>query len=287
MRTGGADLAEIDTADVNSMVSRGFRISGPESVGTAMFAFLRSYEADQFTNKLKFRTALIQAVDWNGIASAFYPAGAEDISIGTALFSPVALGYDPSLPQYPYDPDNAKALLKEVGYMGEKVTFWSWATTGNPSGLDVPQAITSAWRDIGITTEIVPLEIGPFIGKVRAGPPQDFGSPINVTLTAPSSRPSMLTNIRIFMNSRNAGGLVEGYHDSEFIDSAYNELVAIVDIDERAAKLKELNRAIYETYWAAAIATRPTPYAVGERIADWRPGDGAPTNLRWETVTLK
>ena len=287
MRTGGADIAEIDTADVNLMVDRGFRINGPESVGTAMFAFLRSFEPDQLANKLEFRKALIQAVNWDGIARAFYPAGTEEIEVGTPLFSPVALGYDPSLPLYPFDPDGAKVLLEQSGYAGEKVTLWSWATTGNPAGLDVAQTITSSWRDIGIETEIVPIELGGFIGRVRAGPPQDFPGEVNVTVTSPSARPSMLTNIRIFMNGRDDGGLIEGYHDLDFIGSAYNELVTIVDIDERAQKLQELNRAVYDTYWAAAIATRPTPYAVGERIDDWRPGDGAPTNLRWETVTLK
>jgi len=286
MRTGEADLAEVDTASVNGLAGEGFRISGPDSVGSAMFQFLRSYEPDQLTNKLDFRKALILSVDWATISSAFYAAGEEARPLGTALFTPVALGYDPTLPPYEFNPDLAKQLLARSGYSGQTVVLWSWATTGNPSGLDVPQAVTSAWRDIGISTEIIPVDQGVFISKVRAKP-QDFDADVSVTLVSPSSRPSMLTNIRIFMNGSEGGGLVQGYHDPEFINSSYNELVGIMDITERENRLRALNRTLHETYWAAPISIRTVPYAVGERIDDWKPGDGAPTNLRLETITLK
>ena len=286
MRNGQADLAEVDNASVNGLAEDGFRISGPDSVGSAMFQFLRSYEPDQLTNKLDFRKALILSVDWATISAAFYATGEEARPLGTALFTPVALGYDASLPPYPYDPDEAQRLLASSGYDGETVVLWSWATTGNPSGLDVPQAVTSAWRDIGINTEIIPVDQGVFISKVRAEP-QDFDADVSVTLVSPSSRPSMLTNIRIFMNGREAGGLVEGFYDKEFINNAYGELIAITDIGEREERLRQLNRDLYETYWAAPISIRTVPYAVGERIGTWTPGPGAPTNLRLETITLK
>ena len=286
IRNGQADLAEVDNASVNGLAEDGFRISGPDSVGSAMLQFLRSYEPDQLTNKLDFRKALILSVDWAAISGAFYATGEEARPLGTALFTPVALGYDPSLPPYEFDQDEARRLLASSGYAGETVVLWSWATTGNPSGLDVPQAVTSAWRDIGINTEIIPVDQGVFISKVRADP-QDFDAEVSVTLVSPSSRPSMLTNIRIFMNGRDAGGLVEGFYDKEFINSAYGELIAITDINEREQRLRALNRQLHETYWAAPISIRIVPYALGERIDSWTPGPGAPTNLRLETITLK
>ena len=286
LRTGGADISEVDLPDVNRMAELGFRIGGPQNIGSATFMFLRSFEPDQLANKIEFRKALIQSVNWTAIAQAFYPVGTEDVPLGTPLFTPAALGYDPSLPPYPFDPEGAKTLLEQSGYDGEKVSFWSWVITGNPTGLDVPQAITSAWRDVGINAEIVPVELGTFIGKVRVDP-QDFGSPVNVTLTAPSARPSMLNNIRIFMASHAAGGLVEGYFDQGFIDSSYNELIAITDINALERRLRELNRQLYDTYWAAPVALRSSPYAMGQRIADWRPGNGGPIYLRYETIRLK
>ena len=287
LRTGEVDIAEIDNSAVAGLVSRGFNINGPEAAGSVAFMFLQSYDPTKLTNNLDFRKALIQSVDWLAIAQAFYAEEQQEIALGTALFTPVAVGYDPSLPPYPFDQAEAQRFLDKSGYSGQKITFWSWQTTGNPAGLDVPQAITSAWREIGVSIDIVPLDQGAFVGKVLADP-QDFDTEINVTMVSPSARPSMLTNIRIFMNGGGEGkGFVQGYWDSDKINTRHSELVGITDDQERENALRALNREIYDEYWAAPIAIKNVPYGVGDRIAAWEPGNGVPINLRWETLKLK
>jgi peptide/nickel transport system substrate-binding protein len=64
-------------------------------------------------DNVKVRQALNYAVDVNAIVKSLY------FGYGTRLATVVdkgALGYDPSVPAYPFDPTKAKALLAEAGF---------------------------------------------------------------------------------------------------------------------------------------------------------------------------
>ena len=64
-------------------------------------------------DNVKVRQALNYAVDVNAIVKSLY------FGHGTRLATVVdkgALGYDPSVQPYPYDPNKAKALLAEAGF---------------------------------------------------------------------------------------------------------------------------------------------------------------------------
>ena len=62
---------------------------------------------------VRVRRAMNYAVDWDAILKSIYGGN------GTRLaspFLPSGFGFDPSLEPYPYDPEKAKALLREAGY---------------------------------------------------------------------------------------------------------------------------------------------------------------------------
>jgi ABC-type transport system substrate-binding protein len=46
------------------------------------------------------------------------------------------MSYDPGLNPYPHDPEEAKRLLQQVGYKGEKINVWSYAETPNLEQLE-------------------------------------------------------------------------------------------------------------------------------------------------------
>jgi peptide/nickel transport system substrate-binding protein len=62
---------------------------------------------------VRVRRALNYAVDWDAILTSIY--GGNGIRLASA-FLPSGFGFDPSLEPYPYDPEQAKALLREAGY---------------------------------------------------------------------------------------------------------------------------------------------------------------------------
>ena len=60
-------------------------------------------------------------------AHADLPEGTYE-RVASTVFTPPALGYDPTLKPYTYDPALAKKLLSEVGYNGTPVKIWSVQT---------------------------------------------------------------------------------------------------------------------------------------------------------------
>ncbi|MDQ7249327.1 ABC transporter substrate-binding protein [Dongia sedimenti] len=103
----------------------------------------------------RMRQALSLSIDrqllvdslWNG--KAIVPHGHQYPEFGDM--------YDPSRPQPAYDPEKAKALLKEVGYKGETITYAS-----EPSyylnALPAAQAMIEMWKKVGINVELKVVE---------------------------------------------------------------------------------------------------------------------------------
>jgi peptide/nickel transport system substrate-binding protein len=285
LKTGEADLISLDPGDVQPLIKAGFNIIGPENVGSSVIEFPRSWDPDFLTNKLEFRKALALSVDWQAITEAFYPSGVgERHRGGAALFSPVTLGYDPSLAPYEYDLEEAKRSLSNVGYNGEKLQFWSWVAAANPEQQEVNEVIAGYWTAAGINVELIPIDSGTMSKKFRAA---DFEGPATASTVFPFARPSLLNNFRVQMISREAGGIVHAYWDLDSIDAVYNELKATTDEQERNTRLVSLNRKLHEEYWALPINIRHLPFGASARIADWQPITGAPAALAFETLKPK
>jgi peptide/nickel transport system substrate-binding protein len=110
-------------------------------------------------DNVKVRQALNYAVDVNAILKSLY------FGHGTRLATVVdkgALGYDPSVPPYPYDPARAKALLAEAGYPnGFEVEFDSF--TGSIADHSKPaEAIVGYLQKVGIRAKMNVFEFSAF-----------------------------------------------------------------------------------------------------------------------------
>jgi ABC-type transport system substrate-binding protein len=69
--------------------------------------FFGSYDPAFLTHKLDFRKALLLGYDKKAIVSKIYPPAVASLATGTPPFSPVSLGWDPTLPTYPFNPQEA------------------------------------------------------------------------------------------------------------------------------------------------------------------------------------
>ena len=110
-------------------------------------------------DNVKVRQALNHAVDVNAILKTLY------FGHGTRLATVVdkgALGYDPSVQPYPYDPNKAKALLAEAGFPnGFEVEFDSF--TGSIADHSKPaEAIVGYLQKVGIKAKLNVFEFSAF-----------------------------------------------------------------------------------------------------------------------------
>ena len=110
-------------------------------------------------DNVKVRQALNHAVDVNAIIKTLY------FGHGTRLATVVdkgALGYDPGVPPYAFDPNRAKALLAEAGFPnGFEVEFDSF--TGSIADHSKPaEAIVGYLQKVGIKAKLNVFEFSAF-----------------------------------------------------------------------------------------------------------------------------
>ena len=106
--------------------------------------------SDPLSN-LKVRQAICHAIDWDAISSAIYYDCWEVLNQmawkGSAYYNPDVKGYD-------YNPEKAKALLKEAGYANGCTVRMTYGTDGSEP---LFTAIQGFLAEVGITCEPVPM----------------------------------------------------------------------------------------------------------------------------------
>jgi peptide/nickel transport system substrate-binding protein len=283
LRRGEVDMIPIEPQDANALKTEGFKILGPKYACSTTLLFWKSYDSAFLSHDLDIRKAMALAVDWQALFKAMYPPEvAEPYHGGAAIFSPISMGSDESLPAYKYDPEQAKALLKKAGYTNQEVKFWSFASFENPEQKEVNEVIAGYWRAIGINVTLIPIDFGSFVPKYVSDP-QKFDPVLEVAVMSPIGRPSTLGNLRTFMISKAAGGRIAAYWDPQSIDATFATLSATVDEKQREDALRDLNKKIYDEYWAVPIALRHFPWAT-RGITNWEPAAGTPLIMNFETL---
>ncbi len=137
-----------------------------EALNVGYLAF--NTEKKPFDNVL-VRQALNYAVDKKSIINAVF------MGSGTVAKSPIPpnmLGYDKDLKTYDYDPEKAKALLKQAGLeKGFEATLWSMPVQRpyNPNSRRIAEMIQSDWAKVGVKAKIVSYEWGEYLSGIRKG----------------------------------------------------------------------------------------------------------------------
>jgi peptide/nickel transport system substrate-binding protein len=110
-------------------------------------------------DNIKVRQALNYAVDVDAILKSIY------FGYGTRLATVVdkaAVGYDPSIEAYPYDPNKAKQLLAEAGYPNGFETEFDSFTGSIADHSKAGEAIAGYLQKVGLTIKHTVFEFGAF-----------------------------------------------------------------------------------------------------------------------------
>ncbi|MFK3723495.1 ABC transporter substrate-binding protein [Pseudomonas monteilii] len=119
--------------------------------------------------KLEVRQALDMAVDKQKIIESVYQGAGQS---AVNAMPPTQWSYDDSIKGTPYDPEKAKALLKEVGIKeGTEITLWAMPVQRpyNPNARLMAEMLQSDWAKIGIKAKIVSYEWGEYIKRSKGG----------------------------------------------------------------------------------------------------------------------
>jgi peptide/nickel transport system substrate-binding protein len=122
----------------------------------------------------KVRQALNYAVDKQSLIDAFYAGAAEP---ATNPMPKTVAGYNDAVKDYEYDPEKAKALLKEAGFeKGFEMELWAMpvARPYMPDGKKVAEALQANFAAVGVKAKIVSFEWATYLEKARNGEADAF-----------------------------------------------------------------------------------------------------------------
>ncbi len=117
---------------------------------------------------VRVRRAMNHAVNIDGYIQYILNGEADRTA---TVINPKAFGYDASITPYEYDPDKARALLKEAGYPnGFELRFRSGLSSVEPGAEQTSQAIAADLEKVGIKVTIDLMnEVGPYVTQVKEG----------------------------------------------------------------------------------------------------------------------
>jgi peptide/nickel transport system substrate-binding protein len=164
-----------------------------------------------------------------------------------------AWAHNDALDPYPYDPEKAKALIKEAGHEGAELTFY--VTEGGSGMLDpVPMgaAIQADLAKVGLDVEIETYEWNTFLGKVNPGLEGKADMAEMAWMTNdPDTLPYLALRSEAFPDN---GGFNSGYYSNPEVDRLLEAARRSTDQDERAELYKEMQAIVHEDAPWAFIA---------------------------------
>jgi len=181
----------------------------------------------------RIRQALNYAVDKEALANDLFGGYASVAACQT--LTPSHFGYNPNLVPYPYDPEKAKALLKEAGYKGQEVSLLG-ATGRWLKDAEMTQAVIGYLTAVGvkIKPDIRPFSsyIGEFVQNRQSGKPQP-----NIGFVSASNELFDASKIETYYSG--TGGLAS-YVNAD-VDT---ELLAARSATDSATRLGHFNKAL-------------------------------------------
>ncbi len=242
MLSGGLDVMVEVPPDSVAQFSDNPAFKVYEQAGPHVWFLILNVKDGPFSNKL-VRQAANYAINKKAIVDNILQGTAE---VAAGPTPPAfAWAYDDALQPYPYDPDKAKALLKEAGYDGKEVTFY--VTEGGSGMLDpvaMGTAIQADLEAVGMKVKIETYEWNTFLGKVNPGLEGKADMAEMAWMTNdPDTLPFLTLRTAAFPDS---GGFNSGYYSNPKVDELLDKARSSTDQAERAKLYKEMQEIVHD-----------------------------------------
>ncbi|HDR1026417.1 ABC transporter substrate-binding protein [Pasteurella multocida] len=212
-------------------------------------------------DNVKVRQALNYAVNKDAIIESVYQGAGQ---IAKNPIPPTMWSYNDEVKDYAYDPEKAKALLKEAGFEnGFETDLWAMPVSRpyNPNARRMAELVQADWEKVGVKAKIVSYEWGEYLKRMRAGDHQtgmmgwtgDNGDPDN------------------FLNTLLSCAAVEsGSNYANFCHKEFNDLVTkaaqVTDPAERTALYQQAQLVFKEQAPWITIAHSTTYFPVRKEV---------------------
>jgi len=209
------------------------------------------------TKDVRVRQALNYAVDKRALAEGLFEGFAQ-ISPGQ-LLSPSFFGFNKDVQAYPYDPEKAKALLKEAGATG--VTVEVIGTAGRwLKDREIVEAVAAFWDRVGIKSKVRIFEFNEYLNRL-------FDRKTRADAIFVVSSNELMDADKSFSAYYKAGGIGSSNSDKELaalIDAARTE----TDGAKRTALYHQAVKRAHDQAYFVWLLNIEDVYGVSKRV-DW------------------
>lgn len=211
---------------------------------------------------VRVRKALQLALDRKMLLQVAYSGRGE---IENGIFPHGLIGFNPDLPELPYDPEQAAALLKEAGFEDGFDLEMALVTSEGSNYRQQVTLISSMWEKIGVHVTIAEMDEDAFIEKRKRGEISAY----TATWSADYNDPDNFIGT-FFGSVENSFGRSIGYADEDVIERITNAR-AIVDTNERIKEYNALEALIVQEQaaWVPLYSVQHY-FIVGEGVEGFR-----------------
>jgi peptide/nickel transport system substrate-binding protein len=167
LQSGQAQLADSMTPDnVAQLKSAGLQTLSAPTERVSYLAFNTIHGGP--TNSPVVRQAISEAIDYSALDQSLEKGYASPVN---SVATPLNVGYPKSLPDYKYNPAQAKAMIKQAGAAGQTVIM-ATSPTYDPT---IIQAIQANLQAAGLNVKIQSTDQATYLQKVQS-PAHNWGS---------------------------------------------------------------------------------------------------------------
>ncbi len=264
LKTGEADITRISRERIKEVQDAGLKIISKKNSAAVIFHCLMQWATPAFSD-LRFRKALNLAIDRGAIIKNILAGSGTPVAgfPGDNIF---ACGGDPSLKPYPFDPQEARRLVKEGGYEGYEFTIASYPRDGLPEFRNIVEVVVGYWQKIGLKPKIFMTEYATLRASWRAEKVQNTICGMD-TMSVPECG-TLLNRMQERYSSQEKRSVAHDPKYDEWFKRAYNSL----DEAEVAKILGEVYRFSYDQHHIIPISMINDEIACTKRVPDWDPG---------------
>ena len=265
-RNGELDI--IDLKNLDSAVVAGTYKADPAnrivSTPKVGLTYLLMNEDNQYLKDVKVRKAIGMAIDVDLIIQGIFMGDAqrENCIIPTGVWA-----HNDAQQSFSYDPDSAKALLKEAGYADGEISFELAMDSSADSSVQLIYAtLSDQLKKVGINATIASYEHSAWLAKRSSGEMDSFVARWGMDYNDPAN--IMYT---FFGSEANSKGRSLNYYDRDVI-ARVSAARAIVDDEERLKEYQALDKRLIEddAAWVPMFSELHL-WCLGGRVASFTP----------------
>ena len=264
LKTGEADVISVSRERAPELKATGLNVFAKSRWSVLGCFFHEQWQTDTPWSNPMVRRALNLAINREELAEYVFAKSA--VPAAVLPFTSRAPGVDPKLEPRPYDPEKAKALLKEAGYGdGFTIDFYSFPRADVPEMPRFIEAVSGYFEEVGVKTRIVPTEYASY-RKKRMG----FDLAGAMGCLAGPNRPvaALVSLMRLIVHS---DGRFTSIKDPA-MDRLVEQMENAKSDAEGEAGLQAIFRYLYEHDNHLTVVEMDLPYATNAKITEWNLG---------------